>query len=341
MNHIPKHTDQPVTLDFHDNRLLPLLYGEHNAHLDYIEGELGVDIISRGNTLTIHGDRRNTQTAEIVLDMLWQKLEKKQDVTINEVDSAVRFARGEKSQLTRDDGRMKPEHYSRDKFFDEKAAVKTGGGRMINPRTPNQAAYIDMMRQKDMVFGIGPAGTGKTFLAVATAVAMYQEGLVKRMVFTRPAVEAGERLGFLPGDLLEKIDPYLRPIYDALHEMMPADIVQKKIAAGDIEIAPLAFMRGRTLKDAFVILDEAQNTTSMQMKMFLTRMGEGTRMVINGDPTQIDLPPGAPSGLKEAITILGNIEEIGFMQFSSSDVVRHKLVSRIIESYDANDFRTR
>lgn len=341
MNSIAKHTDTPVTLDFHDNRLLPLLYGEHNAHLDYIEDALGVDIISRGNSLTIHGQRRNTQTAGIVLDMLWQKLEKKQDVTINEVDAALRFARGEKTHLTRDDGRMKPEHYSRDKFFDEKAAVKTGGGKMINPRTPNQAAYIDMMRGKDMVFGIGPAGTGKTFLAVATAVSMYQEGLVKRMVFTRPAVEAGERLGFLPGDLLEKIDPYLRPIYDALHEMMPADMVQKKIAAGDIEIAPLAFMRGRTLKDAFVVLDEAQNTTSMQMKMFLTRMGEGTRMVINGDPSQIDLPPGAPSGLKEAITILGNIEDIGFMQFSASDVVRHKLVSRIIESYDAHDFRPR
>jgi phosphate starvation-inducible PhoH-like protein len=341
VNSIAKHTDTPVTLDFHDNRLLPLLYGEHNAHLDYIEDALGVDIISRGNSLTIHGQRRNTQTAGIVLDMLWQKLEKKQDVTINEVDAALRFARGEKTHLTRDDGRMKPEHYSRDKFFDEKAAVKTGGGKMINPRTPNQAAYIDMMRGKDMVFGIGPAGTGKTFLAVATAVSMYQEGLVKRMVFTRPAVEAGERLGFLPGDLLEKIDPYLRPIYDALHEMMPADMVQKKIAAGDIEIAPLAFMRGRTLKDAFVVLDEAQNTTSMQMKMFLTRMGEGTRMVINGDPSQIDLPPGAPSGLKEAITILGNIEDIGFMQFSASDVVRHKLVSRIIESYDAHDFRPR
>lgn len=341
MSSIAKQTDTPVTLDFHDNRLLPLLYGEHNAHLDYIEDALGVDIISRGNSLTIHGQRRNTQTAGIVLDMLWQKLEKKQDVTINEVDAALRFARGEKTHLTRDDGRMKPEHYSRDKFFDEKAAVKTGGGKMINPRTPNQAAYIDMMRGKDMIFGIGPAGTGKTFLAVATAVSMYQEGLVKRMVFTRPAVEAGERLGFLPGDLLEKIDPYLRPIYDALHEMMPADMVQKKIAAGDIEIAPLAFMRGRTLKDAFVVLDEAQNTTSMQMKMFLTRMGEGTRMVINGDPSQIDLPPGAPSGLKEAITILGNIEDIGFMQFSASDVVRHKLVSRIIESYDAHDFRPR
>lgn len=273
--------------------------------------------------------------------MLWHKLEKKQEVTINEVDSALRFAQGEKKELTRDDGRMKPEHYARDKFFDEKAAVKTGGGKMINPRSPNQAAYIDMMRQKEMVFGIGPAGTGKTFLAVATAVAMYQEGLVKRMVFTRPAVEAGERLGFLPGDLLEKIDPYLRPIYDALHEMMPGEIIQKKMDIGDIEIAPLAFMRGRTLKDAFVVLDEAQNTTSMQMKMFLTRMGEGARMVVTGDPTQVDLPPGTGSGLKEAITILGNVEEIGFMQFSPSDVVRHKLVTRIIEAYDAHDFRNR
>lgn len=287
------------------------------------------------------GEAKKQRIAEIVIDMLWHKLEKKQEVTINEVDSALRFAQGEKKELTRDDGRMKPEHYARDKFFDEKAAVKTGGGKMINPRSPNQAAYIDMMRQKEMVFGIGPAGTGKTFLAVATAVAMYQEGLVKRMVFTRPAVEAGERLGFLPGDLLEKIDPYLRPIYDALHEMMPGEIIQKKMDIGDIEIAPLAFMRGRTLKDAFVVLDEAQNTTSMQMKMFLTRMGEGARMVVTGDPTQVDLPPGTGSGLKEAITILGNVEEIGFMQFSPSDVVRHKLVTRIIEAYDAHDFRNR
>ncbi len=341
MKTIAKNTDTPVTLDFHDNRLIPLLYGEHNANLNYIEKALGVDIISRANSLSIQGERRDQQTAEIVLDMLWQKLEKKQDITLTDVDSALRFARGEKSQLKRDDGRMKPEHYSREKFFDEKAAVKTGSGRMINPRSPNQAAYIDMMRQKDMVFGIGPAGTGKTFLAVATAVAMYQEGLVKRMVFTRPAVEAGERLGFLPGDLMEKIDPYLRPIYDALHEMMPADVIKKKMEAGDIEVAPLAFMRGRTLKEAFVVLDEAQNTTSMQMKMFLTRMGEGARMVITGDPTQVDLPPGAPSGLKEAITILGQVEDIGFMQFSSSDVVRHKLVSRIIEAYDAHDFRSR
>lgn len=338
MTPIAKHPDTPVTLDFHDNRLIPLLYGEHNAHLHHIEHALDVDIISRGNSLTIKGHRKDQQTAEIVIDMLWQKLQKKQEVSLNEVDSALRFARGEKTELRRDDGRMKPEHYSREAFFDEKAAVKTGG-KIINPRSPNQAAYIDMIRTKDLVFGIGPAGTGKTFLAVAQAVAMYQEGLVKRMVFTRPAVEAGERLGFLPGDLLEKIDPYLRPIYDALHEMIPADIIQKKMAMGDIEIAPLAFMRGRTLKDAFVVLDEAQNTTSMQMKMFLTRMGEGARMVITGDPTQTDLPPGAPSGLKEAITVLGGLEEIGFMQFSPKDVVRHRLVTKIVEAYDAHDFR--
>lgn len=337
---IAKHHDNPVTLDFHDNRLIPLLYGEHNAHLHHIEQALDVDIISRGNSLTIKGHHRDQHTAEIVIDMLWQKIQKKQDVTLNEIDSALRFAKGEKTALSRDDGRMKPEHYSRDAFFDEKAGVKTGG-RVINPRSPNQAAYIDMIRTKDMVFGIGPAGTGKTYLAVAQAVAMYQEGLVKRMVFTRPAVEAGERLGFLPGDLLEKIDPYLRPIYDALHEMMPGDVIKKKMEVGDIEIAPLAFMRGRTLKDAFVVLDEAQNTTTMQMKMFLTRMGEGTRMVVTGDPTQIDLAHGISSGLKDAITILGNLDEIGFMQFSPSDIVRHKLVTKIVEAYDAHDFRGR
>jgi len=190
-----------------------------------------------------------------------------------------------------------------------------------------------------MVFGIGPAGTGKTYLAVACAVEMYQKSLIERMVFCRPAVEAGESLGFLPGDMLEKIDPYLRPIFDALHDMMPAEDVIKKMEKGEIEIAPLAFMRGRTLKNAFVVLDEAQNTTSMQMKMFLTRMGEGTRMVVTGDPSQIDLPNHQRSGLKEAMTILSNVNEVPFVHFDSKDVVRHKLVTKIIEAYDKHDLR--
>lgn len=315
---------------------MPLLFGEHNAHLHYIENILDVDISTRGNEVAIKGSAASLRTAEVVLEMLWEKIRREQQVTIGEVDAAIRFAKGEKQGMKEPNGH----HASRETFFDEKAGIKTGGNlRIVTPRSPNQSAYIEAIKKKDMVFGIGPAGTGKTYLAVAAAVEMYKEGLVKKLVFCRPAVEAGERLGFLPGDMLEKIDPYLRPIYDALHELMPGDAAIKKIATGDIEIAPLGFMRGRTLKDAFVVLDEAQNTTAMQMKMFLTRMGEGTRMVITGDPTQIDLPPGTQSGLKEAINILHGINEVGFIHFNEKDVVRHKLVTKIIEAYNSYEFR--
>lgn len=326
-------------MTFDDNSLVPLLFGERNAHLHYIEKNLDVDIASRANEVAITGQPRALRTAETVLEMLWEKIRREQDVSIGEVDAAIRFAQGEKTGLKENNP-----HANRETFFDEKAGIRTGSAkpgtvRVITPRSPTQSAYIEAIKKNDMVFGIGPAGTGKTYIAVAAGVEMYKEGLVKRMVFCRPAVEAGERLGFLPGDMMEKIDPYLRPIYDALHDFMPADVVQKKIEMGEIEIAPLAFMRGRTLKDAFVVLDEAQNTTAMQMKMFLTRMGEGTRMVITGDPTQIDLPPGTQSGLKEAINILHGISDMSFIHFNEKDVVRHKLVSKIIEAYNAYEFR--
>lgn len=323
-------------MSFEDNTLVPLLFGEHNAHLHYIENVLDVDIASRGNELAIKGQPKSMRTAEAVLEMLWEKLKREQDVSIGEVDAAIRFARGEKTGL-----KSSGHHAARETFFEEKKGIKPGGtaNKLVTPRSANQSAYIEAIKKSDMVFGIGPAGTGKTFLAVAAGVEMFKEGIVQKMVFCRPAVEAGERLGFLPGDMLEKIDPYLRPIYDSLHDLMPGDVIAKKIAAGDIEIAPLAFMRGRTLKDAFVVLDEAQNTTAMQMKMFLTRMGEGTRMVITGDPTQIDLPPGTQSGLKEAMTILHSVKDVAFMHFTESDVVRHKLVSKIIEAYNAHEFR--
>lgn len=203
----------------------------------------------------------------------------------------------------------------------------------ISPRTANQSTFIEAMDSHDMVFGLGPAGTGKTYLAVARAVAQMQANKVDKIILTRPAVEAGESLGFLPGDLKEKIDPYLRPLYDALYEMMPRDIVDRKIQNGEIEIAPLAYMRGRTLSHAVVILDEAQNTTPMQMKMFLTRLGEGSQMVINGDLSQTDLPRGMESGLKEATRILSNVEEIAFVEFDEHDVVRHGLVSKIVNAY--------
>ncbi len=337
MSSITKDNDRRVSLTFDDNRLLPLLFGEHNAHLHYLENILDVNIASRGNTLTIKGASKAMSQAESVLEMMWNRLQKNQEVVIADVDAAIRFAQGERRQNISNSA-----HSARENFLDERSAIKGGGGgsvKMVQPRTPNQGAYIDAMRKHEMVFGVGPAGTGKTFLAVAAAVEMFRAGDVERLVFTRPAVEAGERLGFLPGDLLEKIDPYLRPIHDALRELMPAETVLKKMASGDIEIAPLAFMRGRTLKNAFVVLDEAQNTTAMQMKMFLTRMGENARMVINGDPTQTDLPNGTKSGLSEAIDILRNVPEVAFIHFDKADVVRHKLVGKIIAAYEDHDRR--
>lgn len=291
-----------------------------------------MEITTRGNNMAIKGKSDKAVLTQEIIALLWEKINRKQEVSKSDIDAALRFSKGDTKIMKTND---------KNKLYDEKAGIKTTKSKLVSPRSPNQSKYIDAIKNNDMVFGIGPAGTGKTFLAVAAAVSMYQEGLIERMVFCRPAVEAGEKLGFLPGDMLEKINPYLRPIYDALHEMMPAEEIPKKIERGDIEIAPLAFMRGRTLKNAFVVLDEAQNTTSMQMKMFLTRMGEGTRMVITGDPSQIDLPPGTQSGLKEAMSILRGVNDIPFIQFDAQDVVRHKLVTKIIEAYDKHDFRGR
>lgn len=296
---------------------MPLLFGEHNAHLHLIEDSLGVDISTRGNTISLSGTKTAVQTAQDVLADLWQTIQTKQALGTAEVDAALRFV-------------TKNEHD--DRVMSE--PIKTARKKDISARSPNQAKYIEAMRNHEMVFGIGPAGTGKTYLAVALAVSMYKQGLIDRLVFCRPAVEAGENLGFLPGDMQEKIDPYLRPIYDALHDAMPADQIVKKIGNGDIEIAPLAFMRGRTLKNAFVILDEAQNTTAMQMKMFLTRMGEGSRMVITGDASQVDLKPGVQSGLHEARSILRDIPDVAFVEFGAEDVIRHKLVSKIVKAYE-------
>ncbi len=340
---IVKPLIKSIALSFDDNTLLPYLYGEQNAHLHHIEQLLSIDIGCRSNKLELKGHPKDVLIADELFKMLWEKLNREQDVTTSEIDAALRFLKEKEKDMTDlKEVKSAPPKKGKKKsaFYDEKSGIKTYKNKLISPRSPNQAFYINAIRDHDMVFGVGPAGTGKTFLAVAAAVSMFQEGLIERMVFCRPAVEAGENLGFLPGSMIEKIDPYLRPIYDALNEMMPADQLPKKLESGEIEIAPLAFMRGRTLKNAFVVLDEAQNTTSMQMKMFLTRMGEGTRMVITGDPTQVDLPSNAQSGLKEAMNILGNIDDIPFVHFDSKDVVRHKLVTKIINAYDKYEFRS-
>jgi len=319
-----------ITLTFDDNRLLPLLYGEHEQHLSRVERGLGVSLISRGNTLILNGPEEAEEAARAVFDALYQRLKSGLPVGGGEVDAAIRMAVS--TDVTLRDQAL-------GSLANPKAGIRTKR-RPITPRSPTQARYLEALAANELVFGLGPAGTGKTYLAVAQAVSMMIQGQVDRIILSRPAVEAGERLGFLPGDLKEKVDPYLRPLYDALHDMLPGDQVTKRLTTGEIEVAPLAFMRGRTLSNAFVILDEAQNTTPMQMKMFLTRLGEGSRMAVTGDITQIDLPPGQKSGLKDALSILSGVEGVGFVTFTEADVVRHPLVGRIVRAYDAAGRRT-
>jgi phosphate starvation-inducible PhoH-like protein len=315
----------PLHLQFDDNRLLPLLFGQHDQNLARIEQELGVTLVSRGNQLAISGPPTAVALARQVLTGLYQRLKRGLDVDRGEVDAAMR--------LVRDDG-MEPNLFGAD--AKDGTAIRTQR-RHITPRSAMQARYMRMLHENEMVFGLGPAGTGKTYLAVAVAVAMLTRGAVDRIVLSRPAVEAGERLGFLPGDLREKVDPYLRPLYDALYDMMPAEQVVKRMSSGDIEIAPLAFMRGRTLAHSFVILDEAQNTTPMQMKMFLTRLGDSSRMAVTGDLTQIDLPSGQKCGLKDALEAVEQVKGVGVTRFTEVDVVRHPLVAKIVSAYDARD----
>jgi phosphate starvation-inducible PhoH-like protein len=306
-----------VTLQFSDNTLLPLLLGDHDRHMVRIEQALGVRLSCRGNRVAIAGEASRVDAAQAALEGLWRRLERGESVGRPEVEAAIRLADDADPRLP----------------LSDMPAIRTRRG-AVGPRSPGQAAYIEALASHEMVFGVGPAGTGKTYLAVAQAVAMLQAGKVDRIVLSRPAVEAGERLGFLPGDMKEKVDPYLRPLYDALHDMMPADQVVRRMANGEIEVAPLAFMRGRTLAHAYAILDEAQNTTPVQMKMWLTRMGEGTRMVVTGDLTQLDLPPGMRSGLRDALDTLEGIQGIGVVRLGSRDVVRHPLVARIVDAYD-------
>ena len=308
-------------LRFDDNRLLADLLGEFDSHLSLLEEKLGVQAVVHGNIILIEGAESDCTFARDVLQDLYARLRAGHPIAIGDIDGAIRHARaGVKLQQTTGDGR-------------EVGQLRTRK-RLVSARTPMQTRYIQALQTKELIFATGPAGTGKTYLAVAHAAGCLERGETERLILSRPAVEAGERLGFLPGDMREKVDPYLRPLYDALYDVLPPEKVERGLESGMIEIAPLAFMRGRTLSHATIILDEAQNCTSMQMKMFLTRLGEGSKMVVTGDPSQIDLPAGQVSGLREAITILDNVKGIAHIPFTVADVVRHELVARIVEAYE-------
>ena len=330
MSRAPKpHGDDaaPLYLSFANNALLGALYGEHDRYLARIEQALGVSLASRGNQLAITGRPEATEKAKRAMLGLYDVLEKGLPVTAQDVDAALRMVvvgepAGNGDGVTR--------------LVGDDTVITTQRRRII-PRSPAQVTYMRALQESELVFGIGPAGTGKTYLAVAVAVAMLTHGQVDRIILSRPAVEAGERLGFLPGDLREKVDPYLRPMYDALYDMMPSDRVMDRLQSGIIEIAPLAFMRGRTLSNAYVILDEAQNTSPVQMKMFLTRLGENSRMAVTGDLSQVDLPTGTRPGLSEALAVVGEVEGVSVVRFSHADVVRHRLVTALVRAYEARE----
>jgi len=313
-----------VVVTFNDNQLAMQLFGRHGENLALVERRLDVVADQRGNQVTIEGERQACDQARRVLESLYDQLRKGHEITSGDVDGAIRQVTTQPAREAEGDKRTGFEQFRLRK-------------RLVHARTPGQDAYLRALKKNTLVFATGPAGTGKTWLAVAHAVYLFERREVDKIVLSRPAVEAGERLGFLPGDMREKVDPYLRPIYDAFYELMDRGIVERALQSGEIEIAPLAFMRGRTLSHAAVILDEAQNTTSMQMKMFLTRLGEHSRMIVTGDPSQIDLPAGQTSGLDEAVKLIGKLDNVGHCAFTAADVVRHELVSRIVEAYDASD----
>ena len=304
-----------VVVPFEDNRHLTRLLGEFDAHLALVEDRLGIEAHAHGNVVILNGPEAACEMAREVLEDLYKRAAKGEAIGAGDFDGLIRHARDETAPA------------------DGQAQVATRR-RVVKARTTLQSAYIRALEKVDLVFGIGPAGTGKTYIAVAYAAHCLERGLVERIILSRPAVEAGERLGFLPGDMREKVDPYLRPLYDALYDVLPPEKVERDLESGVIEIAPLAFMRGRTLANAFVILDEAQNTSSMQMKMFLTRIGENSKMAVTGDPSQIDLPPGMVSGLEEAVALLAGVKGVEAIRFTSADVVRRDLVAKIVEAYD-------
>jgi len=319
-------TTSQLELAFDDNRLASQLYGDFDQNLALIEQRLNIRITPRGNHLMLSGGGRSVDQARRVLESLYDELEQGRLIEVADVDAVIRMIETDDSQLTlptmEKSGKVRM------------AQIATRKATTI-ARSPAQDAYVRAMERNDLIFGVGPAGTGKTYLAVAYAASLLERGDINRIILSRPAVEAGEQLGFLPGDMKEKVDPYLRPLYDAMHDMMQPEHVERGMTSGIIEVAPLAFMRGRTLSNAMIILDEAQNTTTMQMKMFLTRMGENSKMIVTGDPSQIDLPRGVKSGLTEAVDLLAGVEGIHISHFTQRDVVRHPLVARIVNAYAA------
>ena len=334
----PKAPEELVEtlLEFPDNRILMRLCGEFDRNLAQVEHQAGVHILRRGNRLAVIGDKTAREAASAVLRGLYARLESGRDVQAEDIDAAMRIGRPLPDVL-QPDGAEQIEMFSTGPNGGIELRTRR---KSVEPRTEAQKTYVANLFAHELGFGIGPAGTGKTYLAVAVGVTMLISGAVEKIILSRPAVEAGERLGFLPGDMKEKIDPYMQPLYDALNDFLPQKQLAKLMEDKRIEIAPLAFMRGRTLSNAFVVLDEAQNATAMQMKMFLTRLGQGSRMVITGDRSQIDLPRGVPSGLAEAERILNGVKGVTFNYFTSKDVVRHPLVARIIEAYEIDEAKS-
>jgi phosphate starvation-inducible PhoH-like protein len=312
-----------IVLSFDDNRLARGVFGSHDQNLSFIERRLGVELTPRGNHLAVRGPVPAIEQARRVIDSLASRTKRGEHVSLGDVEGVIRMTASQGTLFPGEDGAQ------------PLLAQLSTRKKTVTARTPAQDSYIRALGRNELVFGVGPAGTGKTYLAVAHAVVLLERGEVDRIVLSRPAVEAGERLGFLPGDMREKVDPYLRPLYDALYDMMPPERVERGLQSGVIEVAPLAFMRGRTLANSVIILDEAQNSTSMQMKMFLTRLGEHSRMIVCGDVTQIDLPTGQMSGLQEAVKLLDGVESVHVTRFGEADVVRHALVGRIVRAYEA------